>query len=411
MTPPFRAIPSLLIPTVLSLALILSGCNSHVQPEEAISELPLSNTVQLTPEALKAANLTTFTVQTHSVSIPLTATAIIKADANRVFHINSFVSGRILQDRVALGDTVRAGQTLAVVQNLEVAKIQANYIHELHNNEMEVAQAKTRYALAKSRMAREERLLAEGISPQKDFQDAQAEAEMAKTELAGKREHRIHLRSEAWALLSAYGVAPNSSHTEKINTGSPLIAPRGGVILKKSITLGDMITPDTVMYEVADLSHIWLDVTVFPKDIALVHPGQTLVFTTDSLPGKTFTGKIDYIQPTTQENNATYIARANLSNVGGLLKPGIFGQVLLNRNLSQQVAVVPESAIQRYGREAFVFIPEGSNRFRKQTIVLGDKVQDGYTIQQGLSAGTTVVGNGSFILKAELVKTQSAPEE
>lgn len=409
MTP--SRITSLLLVAGLSLGCVsvMTGCKSHEASEEHVAEPSVSNVVQLSPDALQTAYLHTTTVTAREESILLVSTAVVRANENKLFHINSFVSGRITQDNVTLGDTVRAGQTLAVVQNLEVAKIQANYIHELHSNEIEVAQAKTRYSLAKSRVEREKRLLNEGISPQKDYQQAQAEADLARTDLQGRLEHRTHLKNEANALLSAYGVKPHAG--EQINTSSPILAPRGGVVLKKNITLGDMVTPDTVMYEVADLSQIWLDVTVFPKDIARIHSGQLLQFTTDSLPGKVFQGKIDYVQPSVQENSQTYIARAYLNNPNTLLKPGLFGQVRIAQNLSRSLVVVPEAAIQRYGRETFVFIPQGQGRFKKQTVTLGNKVQDGYAVQAGLSAGTPVVTDGSFTLKAELLKSQLEDSE
>ncbi len=390
-----------------SVVCLLSACQSRPLAEEPVVEKPIANVVQLSPEAFKAAAFSVVTVQAKTVSIPFLSTAVVRADQNAVFHINSFVSGRIQQDRVSLGDTVHAGQVLAVVQNLDVAKIQGNFIHELHSNEVEIAQAKTRYRLAKNNLIRERQLYQEGISPKQDYQEAQAAEELAKTQLAGSLEHETHIKSEAQALLSAYGEKPNSSHSERINTFTRIVSPRNGVVLQKNITQGDMITPDTVIYEVADLSKVWLDVTVYPKDIALLHPGQPLVFTTDSLPGKQFVGRIDYIQPTLQESSQTYIARAYLQNPGGVLRPGIFGQVRIARYLSRQEVVVPQSAVQRYGRETFVFIPESGNRFRKQTVRLGEPVQDGFIIQEGLQPGLRVVSQGSFFLKAELLKSLS----
>ena len=125
------------------------------------------------------------------------------------------------------------------------------------------------------------------------------------------------------------------------------------------------------------------------------------------MPGKQFVGQIDYIQPTLQESSQTYIARAYLQNPGGFLRPGIFGQVRIARFLSRQEVVVPKSAVQRYGREIFVFIPESDTRFRKQTVRLGEPVQDGFIIQEGLQPGLRVVGQGSFLLKAELLKSLS----
>jgi RND family efflux transporter MFP subunit len=175
--------------------------------------------------------------------------------------------------------------------------------------------------------------------------------------------------------------------------------------------VGDMVTPETVMYEVADLSQVWLDMTIYPQDIEEVQIGQPLTFTTDSVPGKVFSGQVDYVQPSAQSGNATYVARAYLQNPGALLKPGIYGQVRIDRQLTENRLVVPEAAVQRYGRETFVFTPEGNNRFHKHTVILGEKVADGFVLRQGLSANAQVVGNGSFVLKAELLKTQFAESD
>jgi membrane fusion protein, heavy metal efflux system len=399
-----RIIPLLLTGLVLSVC--FTSCRRPESDEEMVSEHVMPNVVQLSPQAVQAAHLAQAIVTVRQESVPLAATAVVKANENQLFHINSFVSGRVIREAVGLGDPVRAGQTLAVIQNLEVAKIQANYIHELHSNEIEVEQAKTRYSLAKSRMEREQELFSEGISPRADYQQAKADAELAKTDYQGRLEHRTHLKNEAKALLSAYGVRPNRTNAEKISTSSPIVAPNGGVVLRKNVTVGDMVSPETVMYEVADLSQVWLDVTVFPKDIARIRSGQSLKFTTDSLPGRVFPGRIDYVQPAVQENSQTYIARAYLRNPHTLLKPGILGQVRIEQNLSRALVVVPESAVQRYGREAFVFVPLTATRFQKRTVVLGDKVRDGYAVLEGLSSGATVVTQGSFTLKAELLKSQ-----
>jgi cobalt-zinc-cadmium efflux system membrane fusion protein len=373
-------------------------------------KVPL-DVIQLAPEAVRSAGLQTLSIQARTTASPIVTIGTIQANENRVFHISSFVSGRVIRDNVVLGDSIRQGETLAVVQNLEVAKIQADYIHQLHQNEIDIEQAHTRYALAQKNLSRERRLLAEGVSPRKDYQQAEADAVLARSELEGKQEHRVHIKAEGRALLGAYGMRPGNPHSERIRTDSPVTAPRSGIITKKNVTLGDMVTPDTVMYEVADLSQIWLNVTIYPKDLSSVRIGQTVIFTTDSLPGKTFIGRINYIQPGVNAVSQTYIARAFMGNPGGQLKPGMFGQVQVEQSAKQAKPFVPQVAVQKYGRETFVFIPLDHNRFRKQTVILGDKVGDGYLVNNGLQIGETVIGQGSFTLKAEMLKSQFAEEE
>lgn len=89
----------------------------------------------------------------------------------------------------------------------------------------------------------------------------------------------------------------------------------------------------------------------------------------------------------------------------------MFGQVRIDQVTQQSKPFVPEEAVQKYGREYFVFIPVGKNRFRKQTVKLGEKVSGGYLVNSGLQEGEKVIGKGSFILKAEMLKSQFTEEE
>lgn len=392
---------------------LLTGCGEHAESpvkEEAGEEVQ-SEVIQISPKAVHQSGITTVVVDTRSVSNEILTTGEIKASENRVFQIGSFAPGRVIRDNVILGDYVQRGQTLAVVQNTEVAKIQADYIHELHQNEIDVQQAKTRLALAQKTLEREQRLLAEGISPRKDYLQAQTDTALAQSELQGQQEHRVHIQAEGKALLGAYGMNPGRVHSETIQTGTPVIAPKAGVITRKNITLGAMVTPETPMYEVADLSQVWLDVTVYPKDLPALHTGQLIRFTSDSLPGQVFSGQINYIPPTANEASHTFVARAFLENPEGLLKPGTFGQIAIQLPEQQNKPFVPEEAVQKYGRETFVFKVLGSGKYQKQTVQLAGPVTGGYLVNAGIQPGDRIVSKGSFTLKAEMLKSQFAEEE
>lgn len=399
-----------LIGFLFTAGITLAGCGQK-EKEMAVVENAPPDTIQLTLKAIQKSGIQALIVQNRSSSSQLITVGEVKANENKVFHISPLVGGRVVRENSLLGDAVGRGQTLAVIQNTEVAKAQASYIHELHQNEIDIQQAKTRLSLAQKNLERERRLLTDGISPRKDYQQAEFEATLAQSELEGQKEHAVHIKSEARALLGTYGVRPASPHSEQITNVSPVTAPRSGLITKKNVTLGDMVTPQTIMYEVADLSQVWLDVTVYPKDLNHVRMGQTVTFTTDSLPKRVFIGRINYISPSVQETSQTYAARAYLDNTAGLLKPGMFGQVNVKQPTRQSQPFVPEAAVQKYGRETFVFIPLDNHRFRKQTVELGSKVSDGYLVNNGLQSGEKVVVQGSFTLKAEMLKSQFAEEQ
>ena len=395
---------------IMVVIITLSGCGTEKKAETEVDpELP--NVVRLTPQAMKRANIQVLTVSERSASSELKTVAEIKANENKVFHINPPIAGRVIEDRVLLGDLVRQGQVVAVLQNVEVAKVNADYIHQLHQNEVDSRQAKTKLALARRNMDREKKLLVEGISPRKDYYQAETDYELSKSELEGLQEHATHIRSEAKALLGAYGTRLSNPHSEQINTNSPLTAPRAGVVTKKNVVTGDMVSPDKTLYELADLSQVWLDITLYPKDIERVKLGQKATFVSDALPGKTFGGTIHYLQPAAMESSQTFVARVFLDNPGLILKPGLLGQVTIQTESHEPKTFVPEIAVQKYGKEFFVFLDEGKGQFQKQTVTLGDQVAGGYLIQTGLKPGDRVVGKGSFTLKAEMLKGQFGEEE
>lgn len=133
----------LLITFSLALCLtatLFSGCQQNTAGPEA-SEVT-EDLVILPSETVDHIGLTTQAVTTRRSDIELNALGEIKADANRLFHINSLANGRIMKDNVMLGDVIRQGQTLALIENLDVVRVQADAIHKLHDNSVDMPKPK-----------------------------------------------------------------------------------------------------------------------------------------------------------------------------------------------------------------------------------------------------------------------------
>ncbi|CAN5663939.1 efflux RND transporter periplasmic adaptor subunit [soil metagenome] len=393
------------ISLILLATMFLHGCEHHAQSSEVVQSVvkPTSDVV-LSQKAAELSGIKSSLIVSEPGNSEIKTTGEVKAAEPNVFHISCMVTGRVISDKANLGDYIKAGQVLAEVQNPEVTKIAGDFIHQLHQNEVEQKQSHAKLTLAEKTLERVTQLNREGITPQKDVLMAQNAKEMIGIELQGLKEHVIHINSETRALLKLYGV--QLSEAEDIRhmpSSSPLRSPKAGVIIEKTITLGDVVDTTKPLYVVADLSTVWLDVNVFDKDIGKVQVGQTAVFKSDSLPGKTIIGHISYIQPQAGDNK-TFVARAILNNPGFVLKPGMFGQVdIVTKNISRG-AYVPDSALQQFNNESFVFIDRGKGNFVKRKIVLGQRIMDGYLVKSGLSVGERVVTSGSLTLKAELLK-------
>ncbi len=396
-----------LLITFLSLFLFV-GCTSQKELTDTIKKDP--DIITLDGDAVKQAGIESIIVEELPVKTQLKTTGQIKTNEDKRYTLNSMVTGRIVQDRFKLGDYVKQGQIVALIQNPEVIQINASATRELHENKIAIRQAQTRYSLARTSYERERRLYSQGISPQKDLIQAQSEMIIAKDEVANLRERSVHIQSETKAMLGVYGTGANLN-TERLTTSSPITAIRSGIITKKNITVGSVVSPDQVLYEVSDLSELWLDITLYSNDIAKVSQNQVVKFKPDSYPGKSFLGKIDYIQASANEPTQTFVARAFINNSLGLLKPGMFGSIVIDSNIKENKPFVPDSAIQKYGKEVFVFYDLGGGKYKKQDISLGEKAQNGYFVVDGLNAGDKVVAKGSFTLKAEMLKSEFVEEE
>jgi cobalt-zinc-cadmium efflux system membrane fusion protein len=376
-------------------------------PAVAVDEIVLS------PQANQNAGITALAVHLMRYQQDIKTTGEIKADENRVFHINSMVAGRVTKDNVNLGDIIKKDQVLALVQNTEVARIYGDYVHQKHQNEVQIHQLMSKIELAKNTFERTNQLFKEGIAPQKDVMANQNALDQLSIELKGVREHQTHLVSETESLLSAYGKTIKASDEDgrTIDNKSPMVAPRGGVVIKKNITEGDVVNSSEPLYIVADLTSVWLDITIYDKDLANIQVGEGVTFTSDSLPSRTFTGKIDYIQPLAGDTTRTFLARVTLPNPGLALKPGMFGTALIHSAKSENLPYIPDSAIQRFGDETFVFEEVSAGHYHKRKIELGDRIADGYLAKSGIGDGQRIVVKGSLLLKAELLKRTNPAQE
>jgi len=393
-------------------ATILTSCTAQkpAAKESAPGPEP-ADVVKLTSTAIKQIGITSTIVAKRAVSENIVTTGQIQPDENKVFHINSLAPGRVIDDRVILGDVIRQGQVLAVIENLEVARIYADFVRRLHENEVAIKDAETKLDLAKTNLARVKQLFEEKIAPQKDMFQAQADFTLSSRSASALREKSMHIQEEARSLLGAYGVQLHDIESEKLQTTSPIVAPRGGVITKKSITVGDVVAVQQTLYEVADLSEVWLDITIYDKDLARVKEKQEATFVSDSLPGRTFSGAISYIRPSTGDSTRTFLARVILQNPHLLLKPGMFGQVQIHNVTKESYPFIPEEALQTYGKQNFVFLDLGDGEYRRQPLELGKQVAGGYLVHGGITAGARIVTKGSFNLKADMLRSQFAEED
>lgn len=180
-----------------------------------------------------------------------------------------------------------------------------------------------------------------------------------------------------------------------------LRAPRDGVVTEKMARAGIRFMPGDALYQITDLSTVWLIGSVFEQDLARVQLGAPVTASVVAYPGKRFKGTITFISPVLQPETRTVQVRVELPNPQRLLKPAMYGNVELAAGSNTPVMAVPDSAILDTGTRQLVLIDRGGGEFEPRSVRLGVHA-DGYTeILEGVAAHDAVVVNGNFLIDSE----------
>src|SRR6516162_670831 len=176
-----------------------------------------------------------------------------------------------------------------------------------------------------------------------------------------------------------------------------------GTIIKKEVTVGEVAREDRPIFTVADLSTVWVDLSVFPQDFMRLKEGQVVEI--NYADNKATRGKITYIAPFGSENTQSLLARAVVQNPDGLLRPGLFVSVELQIEKFDVPVAVRPAAIQTLNEKTVIFVAEGT-AFEAREVDLGRRDDNYIEVMSGLNVGDRYVAGNSFLLKAELGKGQ-----
>ena len=177
-------------------------------------------------------------------------------------------------------------------------------------------------------------------------------------------------------------------------------SPMDGVIVNKTAIRGMYITPEMELYHLADLSRVWIIVTLYEHDVAVIAVGDEAKIQLSYDPGKSFKGKISYISPEIEMETRTAKARIELDNPEQKLKPGMFSSIELKKNLGEAI-VIPDDAVIDTGTRKIVFVKTGPSRFEPRDIKTGPRIENTFAILEGLKAGEEIVTSANFLIDAE----------
>lgn len=184
----------------------------------------------------------------------------------------------------------------------------------------------------------------------------------------------------------------------------PIIADASGIVMKRNVSVGDYVSRGMSIYDLVNLSRVWVLFDVYENDMQWVRKGSKVDFTVQSLPGEKFTGKVSFIDPVIDPKTRVATARLEMVNPGQKLKPEMFTTGVVTSDFGKrEEIIVPKSAVMWTGERSIVYLKKESDKgvsFRLQEVVLGPSLGESYVINEGLEPGMEIVVNGTFTIDA-----------
>lgn len=392
-----RSLQLIILISIFWTGVALISCSSEgeiTKPEDKHTDehSETQDHIKLSQEALTTLNLKTSVVERKPLSSEIKTTAVIEPNRTRIAHVSPRISGRVVDVKAFLGDSVQQGQVLAELDSIELGQTKAEYLESKANLEV-----------ARANYSRENRLFKKQITSEKEY--LYAKAEFIRSESA------LNTALETLRLLGLSDEKIKSlkwGETDHPASIFPLIAPFTGTVVEQHIVLGEFIKPEDKPYTIADLSHLWIQLDIYEKDLRWVEVGKTVDIKVNAYPDENFEGKITYVSDILDESTRAAKARVEILNMDGKLKPGMFATAIISIPSSdnEEGIVVLSTAIQQIEGKSAVFVQEGEDSFEMRGVSLGQHSGDYVQVLKGLSPGDKVVTEGGFYLKSALLKEE-----
>jgi membrane fusion protein, heavy metal efflux system len=343
--------------------------------------------VVLSPEALARAGIKTAPVTAISAGTAVTVPGSVIANAYREVKVTPIAAGIVTKVDVELGAVVRRGAPLVTIFSAELAESQTKYMS-----------MSTMLEADHKKLERTRKLVEIGAASRQDLEEITAVHEAHATEVEAARQ-RLQLLG-----LSAEQVRTLTSPSQVVST-IVVPAPISGVITSRSANLGQVVAMGQELLSVTDLSEVWVVGDLYEQDFKTVTVGSEAAITTPAYPGLTLHGRVSYIDPRVDPQARTAKARIAVPNSDGRLRLGMYVSVSFTTPGASAI-VVPRSAVQAIGDRQVVFVPAGNEdgKFIQRQVRLGSPIGDNYSVLSGLKPGENVVTEGSFFLRAEILR-------
>ena len=344
--------------------------------------------IAMTAEQVAAAGIQVAAVGAGTLISRVSVPGVLAANQDRMARVTARVGGTVAEVRKGLGDHVTKGEVLVIIESREIADAKGEFL------------ATSRAAaLVENTLVREARLWKQRISAEQDFLRARASAEEARirVDLARQKLSALGLADAEVAGLPGQPVAA----LRRLEVRAPI----AGQVTARAAVLGAAVGGDAELFTVADLSTLWVEMAIPPRDLPLARQGQAVIVTGEG--DARGQGRVVFLSPLLDPETRSARAVAELGNPDGVWRPGAFVTASLATAEQPVNVLVPRDAVQEVEKEKVVFVrtPEG---FEKRAVALGREDGASHEVIFGLDAGTGIAVGNAFTLKAELGKSEAS---
>lgn len=382
--------------TVLMMTIVLTACQAKQDeavkpPASAAPPAAQSGVIELQEGSASLAQLQTERAQFHPMQMSLKAQAgKILPNENRLAHLSGRVPGRIVAVYANLGDRVKSGDRLLLLDSPAFGEAQLEY-----------RKTRTAVRVTEKALERAQALFDRGAIGAGEYQRREADSENAKADLH-EAEEKLHLLGMTEREIERLG-AEKLPHAEVAQVF--LRAPFSGEVVERNATVGEVVDPNKMLFAVADLSTVWVRADFPEQQAGRLQSGLSVEVRVTAYPDTVFRGAVSYVGAMVDPTTRTVMARSDIPNPDRRLRPEMFAEVTLITP-EQSVLAVPRTAIQQVGSRTMVFVVQGPRRFESREVKIGESSKDHVEVKSGVEEGDEVVTHGSYALKSEALREQ-----
>ena len=373
----------------------LSGCDGPPPNATGANPPPSADKslVRLTTEEIKSAGIIVQPVTRSEFRTIRDFPGTVEPNEHALAEITTLVRGRVIDVYADLGREVKGGTLLALLYSSELGMAQSAYL-----------KATAKLNVAERAFRRAELLLKEKVIGVAELQRREGEMLSLRAELREARDRLLILGLTDEDLRNL-----DRNHT--IRSHVPVVAPFDGRIIARNLTKGEVVETTEKLFVVADLTDVWVTAVIPEKDIPYIRPdqtgtGQSVEVHVAAYPGQAFQGRITYVGDVLDPATRTMRLRLGLPNPERKLKPAMYATVRVYSEPEANALLIPESAVQRDRDRQFVFVEREPAIFEARDVKLGSSNGREIKVLDGLLEGESIVTNGAFVLKSELLGEQ-----